>query len=223
MLLQDCYSHFDYIFTATIWWGIQNPGMFSVEELQGIVAGLTAIVKTYNMKMNAVGRCDQILSASSTQRKCVRWWKVLFFHRIDIAVVNSFLLFQAHRAEHTEIERPTGYSQCDLRDEIVQEICGFEEYGDPPCYNPGRERDQPSDFETVHVPCISEQKKSCVVCYKQEKVQRKVYSYCASPQCQGKHMHVTKERNCFDVFHSREYHTLVLKKKLKKKIFSHSI
>ena len=67
------------------------------------------IFKTYNMKMNAVDRSDQILSALSTQLKCVRWWKTLFFPLIDIAVVNSFILFQAHRAEHTEIERPAGY------------------------------------------------------------------------------------------------------------------
>ena len=66
------------------------------------------IFKTYNMKMNAVDRSDQILSTFSTQRKCVLWWKTLFFHLIDIAVVNSFILFQAHRAEHTEIERQLG-------------------------------------------------------------------------------------------------------------------
>ena len=46
-------------------------------------------------------------------------------------MVDSFILFQAHRAEHTEIVKPAGYSQCDFRDEIVREICGFEEYGDP--------------------------------------------------------------------------------------------
>ena len=64
------------------------------------------IFKTYNMKMNAVDRSHQILSAFSTQQKCVRWWKTFFFHLIDIAVVNSFILFQAHSAEHAEIERP---------------------------------------------------------------------------------------------------------------------
>ena len=65
----------------------------------------------------------------------------------------------------------------------------------------------PQEFETVDVPRFSEQRKSCVVCYKQEKAQRKVYSYCATPQCQVKHMHVTRERNCFDIFHTREYHS----------------
>ena len=80
------------------------------------------IFKTYNMKMNAVDRSDQILSAFSTQQKCVRWWKTLFFHLIDFAVVNSFILFQAHRAEHTEIVRPAGYSQCHFREIIKRKL-----------------------------------------------------------------------------------------------------
>ena len=42
-------------------------------------------------------------------------------------MVNSFILLQAHRAEHTEIVRSPGYSQCDFHVEIVREICGFEE------------------------------------------------------------------------------------------------
>ena len=104
------------------------------------------IFKTYNMKMNAVDRSDQILSAFTTRRKCVRWWKTMFFHLVDIAVVNSFILFQAHRATHTEIKRPAGYSQCDFRDEIVREICGFSEFGDPPVYSPGRATAPPSEF-----------------------------------------------------------------------------
>ena len=53
----------------------------------------TKIFKTYNMKMNAVDRSDQILSAFGTQQKCVRWSKTFFFHLIDIAVVSSFNLF----------------------------------------------------------------------------------------------------------------------------------
>lgn len=47
------------------------------------------IFQTYNLKMNAGDRSDQILSASSVN-VCV-WWKTLFSHIIDIAVVNSFV------------------------------------------------------------------------------------------------------------------------------------
>ena len=95
------------------------------------------IFKTYNMKINAVDRSDQILSAFSTQRKCVRWWKTSL---ILLWLTVSFCF----RHIGLGIQRLAGYSQCDFRNEIVGEICGFEEYGDPPSYKPGRQRAQPS-------------------------------------------------------------------------------
>ena len=58
------------------------------------------------MKMNAVDRSDQILSALSTQWKCVRWWKTLFFPLIDIAVVNSFILFQGGKGLNPQSLKP---------------------------------------------------------------------------------------------------------------------
>ena len=39
---------------------------------------------------------NQILATQNVDRKSVRWWKALFFHIIDTAVVNSFL-FREHR------------------------------------------------------------------------------------------------------------------------------
>jgi len=91
------------------------------------------IFQTYNLKMNAVDRSDQILSTFNIQRKCLRWWKTMFFHLIDMAVVNSYILFLEHKAKNpNELERPAGYNQCDFRDELVRQICGFDEYGDPP-------------------------------------------------------------------------------------------
>ena len=50
-------------------------------------------IVNYNKFMNAVDRTDQILGTQNVPRKCVRWWKSLFFHLIDMAVVNSFILF----------------------------------------------------------------------------------------------------------------------------------
>ena len=68
--------------------GVRNDGRWTERLVRQ-----PRIFQTYNMKMNAVDRSDQILTAFSTQRKFVRWWKTLFFRLIDIAVVNSFILF----------------------------------------------------------------------------------------------------------------------------------
>lgn len=50
--------------------------------------------------MLGVDKLDQLIAAYNVLMKCVRWWKTLFFHCIDIAVVNSLIIFQEHRQQH---------------------------------------------------------------------------------------------------------------------------
>ena len=160
-------------------------------------------IKRYNMFMNAVDRSDQILATHNVLRKCMRWWKTLFFHAIDIAVVNSFILFKEHQAQHPEIQalhRPNRYALVDYREELVRQLCKFPEYDVPPtAATQANPPPQPGQFQTVHMPVYSQDtKRNCVVCYKQGRGQKQVYSYCSAPQC-GKYLHITKERNCFEV------------------------
>ncbi|RMX51887.1 hypothetical protein pdam_00012204, partial [Pocillopora damicornis] len=65
---------------------------------------------------------------------------------------------------------------------------------------------QTSQFVTEHIPVQGEHKRNCVVCYKEGRGEVEVQTYCSAPQCEGKYMHVAKQRNCFAVFHSAEYH-----------------
>lgn len=168
-------------------------------------------IATYNQYMNAVDRSDQILAVNNVLRKCVRWCKVLFFHLIDIAVVNSFLLFREHQhqfPDNEDLKRTTDYSLTNFREEIVRQICDFPEKADQPpvLSTPKAEVVDPNEFQSLHMPVFTDERKNCVVCYKTRKLQRQVYSTCSAPMCKGKYMHVTKEKNCFQVFHSREYH-----------------
>ncbi|XP_015754181.1 PREDICTED: piggyBac transposable element-derived protein 4-like [Acropora digitifera] len=78
------------------------------------------VIANYNKYMNAVDRSDQILATNNIHRKCVRWWKTLFFHLIDIAVVNSYILFQEHRTNSPDepaLKRPASYSLTNFREE----------------------------------------------------------------------------------------------------------
>ena len=49
----------------------------------------------YNHYMGGVDVSDQYLSYHNTLRKTVRYWKTLFYHLIDICVVNSFILYNS--------------------------------------------------------------------------------------------------------------------------------
>ena len=181
----------------------KNGGVWSTRRVTQPKA-----IASYNQYMNAVDRSDQILATNNVLRKCMKWWKTLFFHLIDIAVVNSFTLFREHQAQSPDVEalqRSSDYSLAHFREEIVRQICGFADYENPPVYSTAR-RVEPGEFETVHMPVFVDQRRNCVVCYKQGRGQLNVFSTCSAPQCRGKYMHITKEKNCFKEFHSREYH-----------------
>ena len=159
-------------------------------------------VSNYNKYMNAVDRSDQILATNNVLRKCMRWWKTLFFHLIDIAVVNSFILFREHQANYNNIT--TLMMKPFTGEEIVRQLCDLPEYDDPPTSTRSKPVPKLGDFEVVHMPEFSHVRRLCVVCYKQGRGELKIASYCSAPQCEGKYMHITKERNCFKEFHSRE-------------------
>ena len=125
------------------------------------------VIANYNKYMNAVDRSDQILATNNLHRKCVRWWKTLFFHLIDIAIVNSYILFQEHRANSPDepaLKRPAAYSLTNFREEVVNGLCGFAEYG-PPASNLAPPSSEASQFVTEHIPCFSEERRACVVCW----------------------------------------------------------
>jgi len=49
-------------------------------------------VLDYNKYKIGVDRSDQMLSYYSFERKTIKWWKKLFFHLFDLAIVNAHIL-----------------------------------------------------------------------------------------------------------------------------------
>ncbi|KAH8038475.1 hypothetical protein HPB51_001648 [Rhipicephalus microplus] len=87
------------------------------------------LIDEYNTGMLGVDKSDQMIGYYNVLMRSVRWWKTLFFHCIDIACVNSFVLFQAHRASHPEIpelSRKAGYDHLAFREELLEQIFGFD-------------------------------------------------------------------------------------------------
>ena len=165
-------------------------------------------IHRYNQYMNAVDRSDQMLACHSIYRKCYRWWKTLFFHLIDIAIVNGFLLFQEHRANHPDtpaLHRKPTYSIVDFREELVRQMCALAEYDRPPVYEAVQAVPPNDQFCTVHIPMTAEgnTRRRCVVCSAAGR-QSKVKTYCSAPQC-NKFMHVGAGYGCFQEWHSHTY------------------
>lgn len=167
-------------------------------------------IANYNKFLNAVDRSDQILGTHNVQRKCVKWWKTLFSHLIDIVVANSFILFKEQQVQFPDepaLKRTADYSLAHFREEIVRQLCDFPEYDHPPVHTTARPACPPPDhgpFLTEHIPMVSEERKMCVVCWKREKKCCKVQTFCSAPQCR-RHMYITSEKNCFQLFHSEDY------------------
>ncbi|XP_028418086.1 piggyBac transposable element-derived protein 4-like [Dendronephthya gigantea] len=162
----------------------------------------------YNQYMNGVDRSDQMLAYNNVSRKCYKWWKTLFFHLIDMAVVNGYLLFQEHRKSNPgkkALDRSSGYSVVDFREELIRQICGLAEYDVPPVNEKVRPVPPDDLFCTVHlIRSIRDVRRTCVVCYQAGRGQKRVKTYCSAPQC-NRYMHVAGEFDCFNEWHRRDY------------------
>ncbi|XP_066926570.1 piggyBac transposable element-derived protein 4-like [Clytia hemisphaerica] len=119
------------------------------------------VISEYKSYMNGVDKSDQILSSNNLLRKCLRWWKTLFFHLIDIAIVNSFILFQELRKQGKlgDVKRPKDYSLLHFREELVRNILGIPEFADPPIYKllTPTERKVP----ITHIPDFTSSRRNC--------------------------------------------------------------
>lgn len=126
-----------------------------------------------------------------------------------MAVVNSFIFLREQQAQFPDepaLKRPADYTLTHFREEIVRQICGFPEYDHPPLHTTAKPARSPPDhgpYVTEHIPTVSEDRQMCVVCWRREK-NSKVNTYCKAPQCK-RHMHITRDKNFFEVFHSEGY------------------
>ena len=53
-----------------------------------------AVINAYNQNMNGVDVADQLDVYYSFQRKTLKWWRKVFFWLLEVAVVNSYLVYK---------------------------------------------------------------------------------------------------------------------------------
>jgi hypothetical protein len=73
-------------------------------------------VTYYSKNMGAVDRADMLLSSVQSIRKTMKWYKKLFFHFLDMAVLNAHFLQSAVTGKKT----PLAEFQLNLISEILE-------------------------------------------------------------------------------------------------------
>lgn len=53
-----------------------------------------AVVADYNQHMLGVDKLDQLMSYYSFLHKSVKWWRKVFFWLVEVAVVNSYIIYK---------------------------------------------------------------------------------------------------------------------------------
>uniref|UniRef100_A0A087XBT6 PiggyBac transposable element-derived protein domain-containing protein n=1 Tax=Poecilia formosa TaxID=48698 RepID=A0A087XBT6_POEFO len=143
-------------------------------------------VKDYNKHMGGVDLSDALIGYYNVLHKTQRWYKTLFYHFVDIATVNAFIL---HKEMCKMQNRPTGTQKL-FREKLILSLAQNASTGEAAvaeCDVPG----------LGHLPAYflnraTAGRRSCVVC------KRKSPVYCST--CH-KTLCFTTLRNCYSKWH----------------------
>ena len=162
-------------------------------------------VDRYNNCMNGVDRADQYTVYYSFVRRSVKWWRKVFFWMMEVAVVNSYILYKCHTIQP--------FTHRDYRLSIIRALAAPYIQSAPPC-GPGRPRltcQQASSGDPDRLNGLSHflemgaGQRDCVVCSAQVRGRRhRTKYYCKT--CQS-HPPLCPTL-CFERYHTLRHYRL---------------
>lgn len=154
-----------------------------------------AVVADYNKYMGGVDRFDQYRERYELGRKSPKWWFRILYFLLDLAIVNSFILWKFHRPGNTKLNQLT--YRLKLARQLINGYSSRKVIGRPPnffkCSVPNEVR-----FGTgPHLPRVVHSSRRCKLCsskYKKQTRTKIICITCKVPLCVKK---------CYEKFHTK--------------------
>lgn len=83
---------------------IHRAGELQLKDRRGEVIWIPEVVRDYNKYMNGVDTADQLLGYYGFYRRALLWWKKLFFHLVNMCVLNAYILYKEYKALQGETD-----------------------------------------------------------------------------------------------------------------------
>ena len=106
-------------------------------EFRTLFVRQPTVVSEYNQFMSDVDKSDQLIGKYNSLRRTNRFWKTLFYHFLDIAKVNAYILFQEWRKlnpDIAELQRPARYGQLEFTVELMKQLANLSDSERIPTY-----------------------------------------------------------------------------------------
>lgn len=169
------------------------------------------LLPDYQQYMRGVDRGDQLIGLYNVGRRSKKWWKRLFSHIIECAILNAYILDSyAHPVQHAlrgRSKRDFLKFRIELATQLIGNFRSRKRAG-------RRTSDESANLERLnlslgHFPVQAEKKLECIVCRTQrqkQKLSRSELRHESIIKCSHCNVHlcVHKDRPCFT-----KYHTLV--------------
>ncbi|KAG4066842.1 hypothetical protein HA402_012909 [Bradysia odoriphaga] len=154
------------------------------------------VVADYNKYMCGVDRFDQYRERYETGRKSIKWWFRILYFLMDLAVVNSFVLWKMQQSPGSKNNQLT-YRLRQSR-QLIDGFSSRKMAGRPPnffkCKVPKELRLAKSSFHLPRVVASSRRCKLCSSKYNKQTRTKVICISCDVPLC---------VKNCFERFHTK--------------------
>ncbi|KAG7219363.1 hypothetical protein INR49_019095 [Caranx melampygus] len=151
-------------------------------------------IMDYNQNMGGVDLSDALIGSCGIRHKTTKWYKTFFYHFVDIAVVNSFLLHMELFKIRQDPAQTKPLTQKTFRERLAKEMLEFAE---------GSEATTPPPPPTTCMPAFfnreeTRARKHCKRCYDAGTPRVKTAVFCRRckvPLC------LSSKKNCFQLWH----------------------